>query len=69
MGAVIREWSDDVRLGIIRECSPWSRVTGLSGCLSRVRGRTKEACSRSESEGPMLMVVCVKVQLSWDDSI
>ena len=41
MGAVIREWRDDVRLGIIRECSPWcpsrpSRVTGLSRFSSRV---------------------------------
>lgn len=41
IGWVIREWSEEVRLGIIRECSPWSLVAGLSDCLSRVRGRTK----------------------------
>lgn len=38
----MREWREDVRLGIINECSPWSLVAGLSDCLSRVRGRTKE---------------------------
>lgn len=38
----MREWREDVRLGIIKECSPWSLVAGLSDCLSRVRGRTKE---------------------------
>lgn len=39
MGCVIREWREEVRLGIIRECSPCSRVVGLSRSPLRVRGR------------------------------
>lgn len=51
MGWVIREWREEFRLGIIRECSPWSRVVGLSRSPLRVRGRGEKV---SLSEGPML---------------
>lgn len=51
MGCVIREWREEVRLGIMRECSPWSRVVGLSRSPFRVRGRGEKV---SLSEGPML---------------
>lgn len=54
MGCVMRECREDVRLGIMRECSPWSVVAGLSDCLSRVRGRTKDVWSRRE--GPISVV-------------
>jgi len=54
MGCVMRECREDVRLGIIKECSPWSLVAGLSDCLSRVRGRAKDVGSRSE--GPIVVV-------------
>lgn len=40
MGCVMREWREEVRLGMTRELS-WSRVAGRS----RVGGRTKEECS------------------------
>ena len=51
MGCVIREWREEVRLGIMRECSPRSRVVGLSRSPFRVRGRGEKV---SLSEGPML---------------
>lgn len=51
MGWVIREWREEVRLGIIRECSPCSRVVGLSRSPFRVRGRGEKV---SLSEGAML---------------
>ena len=51
MGWVILEWREEVRLGIARGCSPWSRVAGLS----RVAGRTKMEWSRRE--GPIVAEV------------
>ena len=51
MGWVILEWREEVRLGMARECSPWSRVAGLS----RVAGRTKMEWSRRE--GPIVAEV------------
>lgn len=51
IGWVILEWRDEVRLGIIRLLSLWSRVTGRS----LVRGRVKEA--GAVREGCMLAVV------------
>lgn len=47
MGWVIREWREEVRLGMTRELS-WSRVAGRS----LVGGRTKEECSLRD--GPIL---------------
>lgn len=47
MGCVILECSDDVRLGMIRLLSPWSRVVGRAS-RSLVRGRVKEVCAVSE---------------------
>lgn len=44
---MMREWREEVRLGIIREWSPWSRVTGRSRSRSRVDG-LKDAYSLSE---------------------
>ena len=46
IGWVMREWSDEVRLGITSELSPWV------GGRSRVEGRTNTEWSRSD--GPML---------------
>lgn len=43
IGWVIREWRDEVRLGMIRLVSPWSRVPGRAS-RSLVRGREKEGC-------------------------
>lgn len=43
IGCVMREWRDDVRLGITSELS-WSLVEGRS----RVDGRTKEEWSLNE---------------------
>lgn len=63
----MREWREDVRLGIIRECSPWSRVAGLSDCLSRVRGRTKDVWSRNE--GPIVVVVDTEASDDWSASM
>ena len=39
IGWVMREWRDDVRLGMTRLLSPWSRVPGRP---SPVRGRVKD---------------------------
>lgn len=47
MGCVIRECSEEVRLGMIRLLSAWSRVPGRPS-RSPVRGRTNEACVLSE---------------------
>lgn len=44
MGCVILEWRDEVRLGIMRLLSAWSRVAGRS----LVRGRVKEVCAVRE---------------------
>lgn len=48
-GCVMRECSDEVRLGTATEPSPWSLVTGRS----RVAGRMKEL-EWSLSDGPMV---------------
>lgn len=44
---MIRECSEEVRLGMIRLLSAWSRVPGRPS-RSPVRGRTKEVCVLSE---------------------
>lgn len=41
IGCVIREWSEDVRLGMMRLLSPWSRVLGRAS-RSPVRGLVKD---------------------------
>lgn len=50
IGWVIRECNDEVRLGITRELSTWSLVTGRS----LVEGRTKDEWSLSE--GAMMTI-------------
>lgn len=53
IGCVILECSEEVRLGMKRLLSAWSRVTGRAS-RSLVRGRVKEACA--VSEGAMFAV-------------
>lgn len=53
IGWVIRECKDEVRLGITRELSAWSLVTGRS----RVDGRTKDEWSLSEGAIFVLVVL------------
>jgi hypothetical protein len=47
IGCVIREWREDVLLGMTKFWSPWSRVPGRPS-RSPVLGRTKEAWLLSE---------------------
>jgi len=47
IGCVMREWREEVLLGITRFWSPWSRVPGRPS-RSPVLGRTKEAWLLSE---------------------
>jgi len=50
MGCVMREWSDEVRLGMMRLLSAWSRWSRVPGRPSRspVRGLWKEEWVFSE---------------------
>lgn len=62
IGCVIRECSEDVRLGIVSD-SACSRVAGRS----LVVGRTNEARSRSEgamASYPVVIMVCMDYILS-----
>ncbi len=47
IGCVIREWSDDVLLGMIKLLSFWSRVLGRAS-RSLVRGRVNDVCVLKE---------------------
>ena len=57
IGCVILEWRDEVRLGMIKALSPWSRVSLVLGRPSRspVRGLVKEEWALRE--GGMLTLV------------
>ena len=57
MGCVILEWRDEVRLGMIKALSPWSRVSLVLGRPSRspVRGLVKDEWALRE--GGMLALV------------
>ncbi len=55
MGCVMRECREEVRLGITRDWSFWSRVPGRPS-RSPVRGRTKEVCVLREGA---IVRVCV----------
>lgn len=62
MGWVMRECSEEVRLGITRDWSVWSRVPGRPS-RSPVRGRTKEVCVLREGA---IVVVGVVVRVRRD---
>ena len=66
MGCVIREWREEVRLGIINECSPCSRVAGLSRSPFRVRGRGEKV---SLIDGAMLKDYRLGSGNDWSGSI
>lgn len=54
---MIREWRDEVRLGMIRLLSRLSRVTGRSPVFGRVKDEG------AASEGAMIAAVCSSLEL------
>ena len=65
MGWVIREWRDEVRLGMMRLVSPWSRVLGRAS-RSLVRGREKEACVLNEGAIVSSVLFVARIRFEFD---